>query len=366
MTVKKHLRAQDIARQNNLPCVYMVDSGGAFLPMQDEIFPGRAAFRPHLLQPGADVLAGHSADRDRDGLLHRRRRLCAGDVGREHHRAQPGHDLPRRAAAGEGRDRRGGDGRRTRRRRRAFAPIRRHRSLRAERRPRDRDRPAHRRHAEAADARRAQHARAAGAAVSGGGNLRRGLRRRPQAVRRPRHHRAGGRRLRIRRVQEALRHDADLRLRPYLGLSGRHHRQQRHPVQRELAEGRALHRTVLPAQYPAGVPAEHHRLHGRQEIRGRRHRARRRQAGDGGGDRRRAEIHRRDRRLLWRRQLRHVRPRLQPALPVDVAERAHLRDGRRAGVHGAEPGPPRQYRGQGRELVGRGRGQVPRAHPRAI
>ena len=39
MTVKKHLRAQDIARQNNLPCVYMVDSGGAFLPLQDEIFP---------------------------------------------------------------------------------------------------------------------------------------------------------------------------------------------------------------------------------------------------------------------------------------------------------------------------------------
>ena len=55
-----------------------------------------------------------------------------------------------------------------------------------------------------------------------------------------------------------------------------------------------------------------------------------------------------------------------PALPVDVAECAHLRDGRRAGLHGAEPGPPRQYRGQGRELVGRGRRQVPRAHPRAI
>ena len=63
MTVKKHLRAQDIARQNNLPCVYMVDSGGAFLPQQDEIFPGRAAFRPHLLQPGADVGRRHSADR---------------------------------------------------------------------------------------------------------------------------------------------------------------------------------------------------------------------------------------------------------------------------------------------------------------
>ena len=43
--------------------------------------PGRAAFRPHLLQPGADVGAWHSADRDRDGLLHRWRRLCSGDVG---------------------------------------------------------------------------------------------------------------------------------------------------------------------------------------------------------------------------------------------------------------------------------------------
>ncbi|MCB1393224.1 carboxyl transferase domain-containing protein [Nitrobacter sp.] len=44
MTVKKHLRAQDIARQNNLPCIYMVDSGGAFLPRQDEIFPDERHF----------------------------------------------------------------------------------------------------------------------------------------------------------------------------------------------------------------------------------------------------------------------------------------------------------------------------------
>ena len=39
MTVKKHLRAQEIAAQNSLPCLYLVDSGGAFLPMQDEVFP---------------------------------------------------------------------------------------------------------------------------------------------------------------------------------------------------------------------------------------------------------------------------------------------------------------------------------------
>ncbi|MGB8692585.1 MAG: carboxyl transferase domain-containing protein, partial [Steroidobacteraceae bacterium] len=39
MTVKKHLRAQEIARENSLPCVYLVDSGGAHLPSQDEVFP---------------------------------------------------------------------------------------------------------------------------------------------------------------------------------------------------------------------------------------------------------------------------------------------------------------------------------------
>ena len=44
VTVKKHLRAQEIARKNNLPCIYLVDSGGAFLPMQDEIFPDREHF----------------------------------------------------------------------------------------------------------------------------------------------------------------------------------------------------------------------------------------------------------------------------------------------------------------------------------
>src|SRR3981081_2568147 len=44
MTVKKHLRAQEIAEQNHLPCIYLVDSGGAFLPKQDEVFPDRDHF----------------------------------------------------------------------------------------------------------------------------------------------------------------------------------------------------------------------------------------------------------------------------------------------------------------------------------
>ena len=44
MTVKKHLRAQEIAQQNNLPCIYLVDSGGANLPRQADVFPDREHF----------------------------------------------------------------------------------------------------------------------------------------------------------------------------------------------------------------------------------------------------------------------------------------------------------------------------------
>ncbi len=43
-TVKKHLRAQEVARENRLPCIYLVDSGGAFLPLQDEVFPDKEHF----------------------------------------------------------------------------------------------------------------------------------------------------------------------------------------------------------------------------------------------------------------------------------------------------------------------------------
>lgn len=44
ITVKKHLRAQEVALENHLPCIYLVDSGGAFLPMQDEVFPDKTHF----------------------------------------------------------------------------------------------------------------------------------------------------------------------------------------------------------------------------------------------------------------------------------------------------------------------------------
>ncbi|MGH2633072.1 MAG: carboxyl transferase domain-containing protein, partial [Tepidiformaceae bacterium] len=44
LTVKKHLRAQEVALQNRLPCIYLVDSGGAFLPLQHDVFPDREHF----------------------------------------------------------------------------------------------------------------------------------------------------------------------------------------------------------------------------------------------------------------------------------------------------------------------------------
>ena len=82
-----------------------------------------------------------------------------------------------------------------------------------------------------------------------------------------------------------------------------------------------------------------------REYEARRHRQGRRQAGDGGRLRAGAEDHGDRRRLVRRRQLRHVRPRLFAALPVHLAERAHLGDGRRAGGERARDRAPRQYRG---------------------
>ena len=84
------------------------------------------------------------------------------------------------------------------------------------------------------------------------------------------------------------------------------------------------------------------------QVRERRHRAQRRQDGHGRGHRRRAQVHHHHRRQLWRRQLRHVRPRLLAPLPVDVAQRAHQRHGRRAGGQRAGHGQARRHRRQGR------------------
>ena len=118
MTVKKHLRAQEIALENRLPCVYLVDSGGAFLPLQADVFPDRDHFGRIFYNQARMSAAGIPQVALVMGSSHGRRRLRPGDERRDGDRQGHRHDLPRRAAAREGRDRRGGQRRGPRRRRR--------------------------------------------------------------------------------------------------------------------------------------------------------------------------------------------------------------------------------------------------------
>ena len=107
LTVKKHLRAQEVALQNRLPCVYLVDSGGAFLPLQAEVFPDRDHFgrifynQARMSAAGipqiAVVMGSCTAGGAYVPAMSDETIIVKGT----------GHDLPRRAAAGEGRDRRG-------------------------------------------------------------------------------------------------------------------------------------------------------------------------------------------------------------------------------------------------------------------
>ena len=115
-----------------------------------------------------------------------------------------------------------------------------------------------------------RHRRAGGSGLRSARDLRHRQRRHAEAVRRPRDHRAAGRRLALRRVQGALRHDARHRLRAAARIPGRHRRQQRRALFRVGAEGDALHRALQPARHPARLPAEHHRLHRRPAVRARR------------------------------------------------------------------------------------------------
>ena len=134
--------------------------------------PRPRALRADLLQPGASCRRRDSAGGGRHGLLHRGRSVRSGDVGRGRHRQGDGHDLPRRASAGEGRDGRGGDGRGAGRRRRSHADQRRGRPFRRGRRIMPRHRSEHRR--EPADSGRRcprTRDRAGGAALRLEGNL---------------------------------------------------------------------------------------------------------------------------------------------------------------------------------------------------
>ena len=372
MTVKKHLRAQEIALQNNLPCLYLVDSGGAFLPRQDEVFPDRehfgrifynqatmsakgipqiaavlgsctagGAYVPAMSDQavivrnqGTIFLGGPPLVKAATGEVVTAEDLGGGDLhskvsGVTDHLAEDDRD-----ALNIVRDIVGTFGPRTPR------AVGRRADRRADRRP---DRA-----------------------------LRRRARRPAHALRRARGHRphrgwwrggAGN----GHGFDEFKAEYGKTLVTGFARIHGHpvgHHRQQRRAVRRIRAEGRAFHRAVRQAVDAAAVPAEHLRLHGRPRLRGRRHRQARREDGHRRGVRTGAEADRRDRRLLRRRQLFDVRARVLAPVPVDVAQRPHLRDGRGAGRLGARdrarannsrppatPGPPRRRTSSRRRSV---------------
>ena len=230
ITVKKHLRAQEIAEQNNLPCIYLVDSGGANLPNQDDVFPDRdhfgriffnqanlsakgipqiavvmgsctagGAYVPAMSDEsiivknqGTIFLGGPPLVKAATGEVVSAEDLGGGDVhtrlsGVVDHLAQnDAHALALARSIVANLNRRKPQGL-------------------ALREPVEPNYPAQR-------------------------TVRRDPGRYPQAVRRARNHRARGRRQRVRRIQGALRHHAGVRLRAHLRHAGRHRRQQRHPV----------------------------------------------------------------------------------------------------------------------------------------
>ncbi len=123
ITVKKHLRAQEIAQQNRLPCIYLVDSGGANLPNQDDVFPDRDHFGRIFF---------NQANMSAQGIAQIAVVMGSCTAGGAYVPAmsdesiivqKPGHHLLGRPAAGQSRHGRGGQRRRPGRRRCPHPPV---------------------------------------------------------------------------------------------------------------------------------------------------------------------------------------------------------------------------------------------------
>ena len=275
LTVKKHLRAQEIAEENRLPCVYLVDSGGAFLPLQDQVFPDRDHFGrifynearmsaraiPQISAVLGSCTAGGAyvpAMSDEAVIVKGRGTIFLG--GPPLVKAATGEEVTAEELGGAD----------------VHADQRRGGPPGAGRRARDRDRARHRRRADQPQGAPLGRRRARGPAARPRGDRRDHSQELPQGVRRARGDRAARRRQPLPGVQGALRRDARHRVRPHHGLPGRHPGQQRRAVLGERAQGDALHRDVQPAQDPARVPAEHHGVHSGQGVRAQGHRQGRR------------------------------------------------------------------------------------------
>ena len=252
LTVKKHLRAQEVAEQNRLPCLYLVDSGGAFLPLQAEVFPDREHFGrifynqaqmsaqgiPQIAVVMGSCTAGGAyvpAMSDETVIVRGTGTIFIG--GPPLVKAATGQDVTAEELGGaDVHTRRSGVADH-------YATSDEHalaiargivRNLDAPRAGRDLGR----RRARAAGARPVRPLRPRS----------RGL---PPPGRPARADRAHRRRLTLPGVQAALRRDARDRLRADRGVPRRDPREQRRAVRRVGAEGRALHRALLQAEDPA-------------------------------------------------------------------------------------------------------------------
>ena len=351
ITVKKHLRAQEIAAQNRLPCIYLVDSGGAFLPLQDEVFPDKEHFgrifynQANLSAQGIAQIAAVMGSCTAGGAYVPA--MCDESIiVKNQGTIFLGGPPLVKAATGEvvtAEDLGGGD----------------------------------------------VHSRTSGVTDHLADDDRHALAIAREIVRNLGH---PGRR---RRVSEWPNPSLDLEpLYPADELYGIIPEDPRQPFDvreviarlvdgSEFHEFKALYGTTLVTGfahlhgYPVGIVANNGILFSESALKGahfielcnqrgipllflqnitgfmvgrkyetRRHRQGRREDGDRGLVREGAQAHRDPRRLLRRGQLRHVRARLQPALPLDLAQRAHLGDGRRAGRLGARHREARRHRGE--------------------
>ena len=348
MTVKKHLRAQEVALQNRLPCIYLVDSGGAFLPMQDEVFPDREHFGriffnqatmsaqgiPQIAAVMGSCTAGGAyvpamSDetvivRDQGTIFLGGPPLVKAATGQEVTAEELGGGVLHARTSGvvDHLAADDADALRILRSIVATLPPRRRRAW--ERRPVEEPAvdPASLYGAVPPDSRTPYDPREVIARVVDGS-----------------------------RLHEFKAEYGTTLVCGFAHIHGHpvgDPRQPGHPLQRERPQGGPLHRALRPARRAAALPPEHHRLHGRARVRGGRDRQGRREDGRRGRHRAGAEADRHRRRLLRRRQLRDVRARLLAALPLDVAERADLGDGRRAGGDGDDRGRP--ARDSAREL----------------
>ena len=281
ITVKKHLRAQEIALENHLPCIYLVDSGGAFLPLQAEVFPDRDHFgrifynQAHMSALGIPQVAvvmgsctagGAYIPAMSDEVVMVRQQATIFLGGPPLVRAATGEEVdPETLGGTEVHTRVSGVADHEAADDEDALAITRdivENFVRRRTPPFEVSVPEPPAHDPAElygivspDNRRQYDVREVIARIVDGS--------------------------RFHEFKAGVRGNPGLRLLPHLGLSGGGGRQQRRAILRERAQGEPLHRAVQPAGNSPAVPAKHHRLHGWQPVRGRGHRQGRGQDGHG-------------------------------------------------------------------------------------